>query len=152
MPVAMPGLSRIRKKQWEDLPGRKRQSLMACQYGNTVIRRGGAPFEVRRVTYSRRASMREFGACDQSTTTGLFVLREHCSVDPRLRFSHSHQRPNDAGSKNLCFTEHLLPRLPIGHTAEVIPNPDSRGSEFLHPGARQDAVKRSMSMIILLSV
>ena len=37
---------------------------------------------------------------DESTTTGLFdlfLLREHCSADPRLRFSHSHQRPNDAG-------------------------------------------------------
>ena len=37
----------------------------------------------------------------------------------RLRFRHSHQRSNDAGFKNLCSTEHLLPLFPIGHTAEV---------------------------------
>jgi hypothetical protein len=40
---------------------------------------------------------------------------------PRPRFTHSHQRSNhEAGSKNLCPTEHPLPLLLTGHTAEVL--------------------------------
>jgi hypothetical protein len=94
---------------------------------------GGSDSGRARCDYAIDPSPRMQRACSD-----LFLLREHCSADPRLRFSHSHQRPNDAGSKNLCSTEHLLPRLPIGHTAEVLciyifpPEPDSLVTELSH--------------------